>query len=150
MALKKMATMTIITVTIVVGLLLALATSGVLGSPRGSGKVNAVNVGVYLDAGCTISCTSINWGNINPGSAVTKTIYIKNLGSTAVALQMSAINWNPRKAMSLVTLSWNLDNYLLSAGKVVPAVLTLALASSTGSLRDFSFAVVLTGTQQKS
>jgi hypothetical protein len=92
----------------------------------------------------------MNWGNINPGSAAAKTIYIKNLGAAAVALRMSTSNWNPREAMSLVTLSWNLNNYLLSAGEVVSAVLTLALASNTGSLGDFSFVVVITGTQQRS
>jgi len=90
----------------------------------------------------------MNWGNINPGNAAAKTIYIKNLGAVAVALQMSTSNWNPKEAMPLVTLSWNLNNYLLSAGEIVPAVLTLALASNTGSLRDFSFVVVITGTQK--
>jgi hypothetical protein len=149
MAHQKIATITIITIT-VIGLFLALSTIGVLGTPRGSGRVRAVNVSVYLNPSCTVSCSSINWGNINPGSAVTKTIYIKNLGSTTLSLQLSTINWNPRKAMSLITLSWNLDNYRLSAGQAVPATLTLTAASNMGSLRDFSFVVVITGVQQRS
>jgi len=149
MAHQKTATIAVITIT-VIGLFLALSTIGALGAPRGSGRVRAVNVGVYLDSDCTISCTSINWGNINPGSTVTKTIYIKNLGSTTLSLQLSTINWKPRKAMSLITLSWNLDNYQLSAGKTVPATLTLTAASNMGSLRDFSFVVVITGIQQRS
>jgi len=149
MAHQKTATIAVITIT-VIGLFLALSTIGALGAPRGSGRVRAVNVGVYLDSDCTISCTSINWGNINLGNAVTKTIYIKNLGSTTLSLQLSTINWKPRKAMSLITLSWNLDNYQLSAGKTVPATLTLTAAPNMGSLRDFSFVVVITGIQQRS
>lgn len=148
MALRKVATLTIITVAIVV-LLLTLATMGVLGIPRGSGSVSAVNVGVYSDLGCITGCTSINWGNIKPGSAVTKTIYVKNSGNTMVTLKMSTSSWNPRAAKSLVTLSWNLDNRLLSVGEVVPATLTLAAASNIGSLTNFNFVIIITGTQQK-
>jgi len=148
MALRKMTTMAIITVAIV-GLLLTLTTIGVLGTPRGTGRVSAINVGAYLDSGCTINCTSINWGNINPGSATTKTIYIKNSGDTRVTLSISTNNWNPKWARSLVTLSWNLSSYLLSAGEAVPATLTLAAASNTDSLTNFNFAIIITGTQQK-
>jgi hypothetical protein len=148
MALRKTATMALFAVTII-GLFLALSTIGVIGTPRGSGKVSAVNVGVYLDSSCTVNCTSINWGNIDPCSAVTKTVYVKNLGTVAVVLRIGTRNWNPTEAASLVTLSWNLNNYVLAAGEVVPAVFTLALASNTGSLGDFSFVVVITGTQQK-
>jgi len=133
----------------IIGLLLAMSTIGVLGAPRGSGRVRAVNVGVYLDSSCTVKCTAIDWGNINPGSAVTKTVYVKNLGSTALTLKLSTINWNPTTAASLITLSWNLNNYYrLSAGKIVPLRLTLKAASNTGILSDFSFVIVITGTQK--
>lgn len=147
-ALRKTATITIIAA-IIIGLFLTLSTIGVLGAPRGSGKVGAVGVGVYLDSSCTVNCTSIKRVTINPGSAVTKTVYIKNLGTVAVVLRIGTRNWNPTEAASLVTLSWNLNNYMLSAGEVVSAVFTLALALNTGSLGDFSFVVVITGTQQK-
>ena len=103
-ALRKTATMTIIAATMI-GLFLMLSTIGVLGAPRGSGKVSAVNVGVYLDSSCTVNCTSIKWGTIDPGGAVAKTVYIKNLGSTLLALKMSTSNWDPRKAVSVITLS---------------------------------------------
>ncbi len=148
MALRKTATIIISAVTII-GLFVSLSTIGALGTPRGSGKIRAVNVGIYLDSNCTVDCTSINWGNINPGSAVTKAIYVKNLGATAVSLHLSTTNWNPRESASLVTLSWDLENYLLSAGEVIPAVLTLKLVPYTGNLSAFSFVVVITGTQQK-
>lgn len=62
---------------------------------------------------------------------------------------MSVRDGSPRKAMSVVDLSWDLDGYLLPVGAVVPAVLTLELGANTGDLRDFSFVVVVTGTQQK-
>ncbi len=139
---------TMIAVTIT-GLFLALSTVGVLAAPRGSGRLRVMNVGVYSDSSCSVACESLSWGNINSGGVATKAVYIKNLGSAAVALRMSVSDWSPRKAASVVDLSWDLDGYLLRVGEVVPAVLILELASNTGDLRDFSFVVVITGTQQK-
>lgn len=150
MALRKTMAVAIIVVTIFFGLFLALSTAGVLGKPRGTGQVSAVNVGVYLDSACTVNCATINWGNINSGSAITKTIYLKNSGETALVLKIASSNWNPNVARSLITLSWNLDNYVLPAGETVPAILTLSAASNTGNLASFTFAIIITGTQQKS
>jgi hypothetical protein len=147
MANRKMLMLAIIIVTIVC-LLLTLATIGVLGAPRGTGKLSAINVALYSDSGCTVNCTFINWGNIYPGSVTHKTFYIKNTGNIAVTLSISTKNWSPRLANSLVTLSWNLNNYLLSAGKVVQATLTLTAASNTSSLTNFNFNVVIIGTQK--
>jgi hypothetical protein len=111
--------------------------------------VQEMNVGVYSDSNCNVTCASLSWGNLNSGGVATKTAYIKNLGSAAVTLYMSISDWSPRKAVSVVELSWDLDGYLLPADEVVPAVLTLKLASNTGDLRDFSFVIVITGTQPK-
>ncbi len=134
----------------IIGLLLALSTVAVLGAPRGRGTVSTVNVGVYLDSSCTVKCTGIDWGNIDPGSAVTKTVYVKNSGSTTLVLQLSTSDWNPTAAAALITLSWSLsNNYRLSAGKVVPVTLTLKAASDTGGLNDFNFVIAIIGTQKK-
>ena len=145
---RKTVMLTIIVMTIL-GLLLALSTIAVLGAPRGSSKVHVMNVGLYSDSACTIACDSISWGCIDVGGVATRTVYVKNLGSAAVALCMSVSDWSPRKSVSMLDLSWDLDGYLLPAGEVVPAVLTLELASNTRDLADFSFVVVVTGTQLK-
>lgn len=147
MALRKMLMIAIITVTIFSSLL-TLATIGALAVPRGVGKVIAINVNLYSDSACTINCTSLNWGNICPSSVTQKTVYVKNSGDIAVTLGISTNSWNPKWAKSLVALSWNLSNYLLSAGEVVQATLTLSAASNTGSLANFNFIIVITGTQK--
>ncbi len=145
MAIRKTTLATVIIVA-VVGLLLTVSTIGVLGAPKGSGKVQAVNVGVYSDAACTTSCSAIDWGHIKAGGVVTRIVHVKNLGSTVVSLRLSTSSWNPVKAASLITLSWNVSSsYQLQAGKVVPVLLSLKAAPSTGSLSDFSFNVVVTG-----
>ncbi len=148
MAFRK-TTMVAVILVAVVGLLLAVSTMGVLGAPRGSGKVQAVNVGVYSDSSCKVSCAVIEWGNIKPGGTVTQTVYVKNLGYSALSLKLSTGTWNPLKAAPLITLSWNVSSYYrLQVGQVVPVKLTLKAASNTGSLTDFSFSVVISGIQK--
>jgi hypothetical protein len=116
----------------------------------GTGNVSIVgSLGAYSDSGCQISLTNVNWGTLLPGSTSTQTAYIKNLGNINAALTLSATGWNNTQASSYLTLSWNLtNNYLLQAGRVVHAVLSLAASSSAASNMSFSFNVVITGTQQ--
>ena len=144
MAVREMTFMAVIMVA-VLSVLLTVSTMGVLGAPRGSGKVEMLNGEVYLDSGCTVKCTSIDWGHIAAGAVVSKTIYVKNLGSSVVYLKISAIDWTPLKASSLMKLSWNISSYYpVPAGEVVPVKLTLRAAANTHGLSDFSFTIVLT------
>jgi hypothetical protein len=131
----------------IIGLLITSLAVGVLGAPRGSSALKTQNIDVYLDPSCISKCVSIDWGKISPGSTVTKTVYIKYTGDTAVTLSIMASNWNPRGASSMITLSWNCNNYQLSAGKTVPAILTLNAASNLGSLTKFVFIITVTGTR---
>ena len=147
MAIQKTGIIIAITVT-VFSLLLTFATIGVLGVPRGKGSVSAVNVSLYSDASCTTECAAIDWGNINPNSDTTKTIYIKNSGDIPLILNLATSNWKPKQAKSAVALSWNLENCILKAGEAAAAVLTLSATSKAASLTDFSFAITITGTQE--
>jgi len=137
----------IVTVAIV-GLFLTLTITGVLGAPKRA-VVNSINVGVYSDSSCRVNCTSLDWGNISPGGVVTQTIYVKNTGDGRVSLSMSASNWSPSGAESLLELSWSLGRRSLAAGKVVPAVLTLSAASDLRSLTSFNCTISIAGTQIK-
>ena len=138
-----------IVVLAVAGLFLTVITSAALSDSTLiplNGTITTVNVDAYTDAACTIPCTSLNAGNIAPGSTVTQTIYIKNNGTVPVTLTMAVSNWNPTTASSYLTLSWNRQNYVLNAGLSVQANLTLTAAPSTGSLTTFSCTVTITGT----
>ncbi len=112
-----------------------------------NGTINTVNVEAYSDAACTQPVTALNVGNVNPGSIVTRMIYIKNSGTIPVTLTMAASGWTPTGANSYLSLSWNRPNYVLAAGDSVSATLTLTVASNTGSLTSFSCTVTITGTE---
>ena len=134
---------------------LTAITAGVLitqqnASNRGNvgGKITStIDIGVYNDSDATINCTTIDWGNLNSGDTATKTVYIKNACNVSEILSMTAINWTPPTAIQCIYLTWDKEGAILEAGKVVPATITLKIESDTGDLSDFSFNLVISGTQ---
>ena len=135
------ATIGVFLVTITTGQLLSMQTIG------SSGAVTAVNVGVYSNYQCTENCTSISWGTVSPGSTVTRTIYIKNIGNMPLTLSMSTASWSPSNADDYLTLTCNRQDTVLDSGEQTTATLTLTVDSDTGSLTDFSFNIIVTGTE---
>ena len=111
-----------------------------------SGVVATANLGVYSDSACTTKLTSIDWGTISPSSSISKTVYVKNLGTTPLTLRMSETNWNPTSANGPITLTWNRENAPLAANQSSSATLTLAIASSISGITSFSTNIVITGT----
>ena len=105
---------------IATGLILTMTTVGLLSANQtvqSVGEVTSVNVGVYADSGCTQNLTSINWGTLSPNSSATRTIYVKNTGNTPITLSMTKTNWNPANAEGPITLTWNREGTILTAGK---------------------------------
>jgi hypothetical protein len=140
-----------------IGTVLVIAVMGIIVSALGAlvasrtisstGNVTAVGVGVYSDSSCTTALSTINWGTQSPGATTTYTIYVRNEGNVAVTLGMTTANWNPSSASSYISLSWNKQGTVLSAGSVVQAVLTLSVSSSVSGVTSFSFDITITGTQ---
>ena len=132
------------------GLFLTVISAGVLSDSQtvpSTGQISGVNVGVYTDPACTVNCTSISWGNVAPGTTVTRTIYIKNTGNIAVTLSMATSGWNPSNANNYLTQAWDRSGYTLGQGASISAMLTLTASANTGSLTSFSYNIVITGTQ---
>jgi hypothetical protein len=130
--------------------IMSMTTFGALVATRSisnSGSITAVGVNVYSDAACTTAVSTISWGALNPGGVATYTMYVKNTGTVPVTLSMTTGNWNPSSASSYITLTWNQQNYVLLAGQVVQAVLTLSVSSSASGVANFSFDITITGAQ---
>jgi hypothetical protein len=137
---------------IVAGIFLTLTTAGLVTVNQlipTSGSVTAVstvNVGVYSDSACTQNLTSVSWGTLSPGGSVTKTVYVKNTGTSRITLSMTKTNWSPSSANGPITLSWNRENTALNAGQATTATLTLSVSQSISGITNFSFNIVITGT----
>jgi hypothetical protein len=140
---------------ITLGSILAIAILGMMVAVEGAlvathtisnvGSLKAAGVGVYWDGSCTSAVSSIDWGVLDPGSNKQVKIYIKNEGNTPLKLSMTVSNWNPSSASKYVTLSWNLEGYVLNSGSVVSAVLTLSVSSSISGITSFSFDITISG-----
>ncbi len=111
-----------------------------------TGTIATINVEAYNDAGLTQLCTGLDIGTIAPGTSASQTIYIKNTGTVSETLTMVAANWVPTSASSVLTLSWDRQNFVLGAGQSTPAVFTLTAAADVGALTTFGCQITITGT----
>ena len=138
----------------ITGVVLSALAAGLLAayqSVPNTGNVRAVGVGVYWESSCTNNVTSIDWGFLEPGAVVSKTVYIRNNGNIAEMLNMTTDNWDSAPAYAYITLSWTREGYVLGSSestRVVEAVLTLEVSSSISGVTTFSFDITITGTEQ--
>ena len=108
-----------------------------------AGSVKTIGVGVYWDQPLTNPVSSINWGTIEPGANVNKTVYIRNEGNAPATLSMTTSNWNPSSASSYMTLSWNYGGQTLAVNEVRQVTLTLHVSSSVTGVTSFSFDITI-------
>jgi hypothetical protein len=109
-----------------------------------SGSVRGVGVGIYQYQNCTSPVSSFNWGTLDPGASVDKTVYIRNEGNSPATLSMAVSNWNPASASNYMTLTWDYGGQTLSAGQVIQVKFTLSVSSSVSGITSFSFDIAIT------
>lgn len=148
---KKIGSGTLIAIALI-GTILTVSTAGLVTTTQSvptSGSITAIStvgVAVYSDAACTQPLTSVTWGNINPSSQTTRTIYVKNTGNVPETLSMNTNGWSPANSNSYLSCTWSPLVTTIAAGASTSATLTLA-ASSNAAITGFNFNVVITGTQ---
>jgi len=108
------------------------------------GALKTVGVGVYWDSGLTNKVSSIDWGILEPGSNVNKTVYIRNEGNAAATLSMTTSNWSPANASNYITLSWDYSGQSIDVNAVIQVKLTLSVSSSISGINNFSFDITIT------
>jgi hypothetical protein len=145
MAMQKMVFGTALAVVVVLMMtsVLALIQSNV--SLTNSGVVGTVNVGVYSDVACTQPVSSLAWGTLNAGTSTVKTVYVKNLGSVTMTLNMTSNTWTPSNSPTYMSLTWDAENASVAAGNHVQADFNLTISPSITGISAFSFNIVITG-----
>ena len=111
-----------------------------------TGTIRTVNVGVYTDAACTQTATSIDWGTINPGTSTLKTYYVKNQGSVPMTLNMTSNAWTPSNCPTYMSLTWDAENAPVAVGNHAQADINLTILPNITGIGAFSFNIVITGT----
>ena len=107
------------------------------------GALKTVGVGVYWDSGLTNKVSSIDWGILEPGLNVNKTVYIRNEGNAAAKLSMTTSNWSPTNASNYLTLTWNYGDQTLTVNEAVQVKFTLSASSSVTGITNFSFDITI-------
>ena len=123
--------------------------SGVMNTSKtlpSSGSIKTINVEVYWDFECIQNATAIDWGILEPGDIMNKTVYVKNSGSSNLVLTMSSTDWIPVEDENLFSFTWNMEGATVEADEVVQAVLMLEVSESITEGTDFSFKIVIEGT----
>ncbi len=151
---NKKTPLAIVVAVIVAATVLSVAAAGVLTSSKNvpaGGTVSqiqaSINIGVYADSGCTQTASYVDWGTLQPGDTVTKTLWIKNTGNTDATLSLTANTWSPTNAATWITVSWDKQNANLTPNQPVQATLTLHVATNIDSgITNFSFNMLISGT----
>ena len=147
--LKQKSNLRMVFLTVLLALASGVVVSGLLTSSvsiPSSGVIKAINVEVYWDVGCTQNVTVLDWGAPAPGDVVNRVVYIKNGGTSLVALSMSSSGWDPAGVGSFLSLTWDREEATVDAGGVVQAVLSLDVSGAITGITDFSFDIAIEGT----
>ena len=145
---NKVSLSTLAIVAVLTGFSLALCVSGlgqVTAQTSAQGSLTGINVGLYNDNGCTSNCTNLTWGAMTPGTPKSIGIFIKNIGALPETLSFATNGWagtfngqpvnDPTKA-----------NY--NPGDIQPVTFTLNINNTITGVDNFSFNIIVTGTQK--
>lgn len=137
--LKYVATLAI---AVIIGYLIVARASGL--SVRTSlATVEAVSLGVYWDRGCTSPVSSIDWGELYPGSSKTVDVFIRNEGNGSADLSLSTTDWLPTETSQYISLGWDYNGRSLDPSDVVPVELKLSVSYSIRNIESFSLNIVV-------
>jgi hypothetical protein len=112
-----------------------------------SGIMKAVDLEVYEDAACTVRLESIDWGLLAPGESRSVTCYVKSGSNVEAELFLTAESWEPTAAADFITVTWNCEGKVLTAGAVAAAELTLHVDATISGVEGFSGVIVITAVE---
>ena len=145
---KKLSlTWTVISASLCLLLVLAIGVS-ITASLFPVARANTIEkIGVYQDISCTENVNRISWGEIQSGSSVSQTVYIKNKSPSLCSLSLTTSNWTPSAASNCLHLGWNYSGQKIVQNEVIPIELTLTVSENAPEIANFSFNIIITSTQ---
>jgi len=113
--------------------------------------VEANEVGVYWDSGCTDAdeVSYIDWGTLIPGSVKSIPVYIRNEGQEPMYLILSTEDWEPLNASDRITLEWDYKEQRMNPWEdPLQITLTLSVSRDIEGISSFNFEIHITGSDR--
>ena len=104
------------------------------------------NIRLYWESECVNEVSSIAWGTVRPGESYTVTIYVRNVGTEALTLELGEKRWKPRIAATYMLLRWDYTDETIEPGTTRPVTLNLTVSEYAEGIDTFSFDILVTGT----
>ena len=99
-------------------------------------------IGIYWDAGCTKTVSSIDWGVLSPGQTKEVVVYVRNEGNQSVSLTLTPMNYSPANASDFLNFTWTCVEAGVAPGKTFQVTQSLYVSPNTGGISAFSFNIV--------
>lgn len=115
-------------------------------SMRGTGSIKGVGLGVYWDPQCTDATSSLEFGQLEPGSSKNFALYIRNEGNTLLTLNIVSENWDPANAADYMTLTWNREGQQIDPDEIIGCTITLSVSPNIQGISSFSLDIIISGT----
>jgi len=131
---------------------LALTSVSVYGFPTAAaiisneGRMAKGNIRLYWESDGVNEVSSIVWGAVRPGESYTVTIYVRNVGTEALTLELGERRWKPRIAATYMLLRWDYTDETIEPGTTRPVTLNLTVSEYAEGIDTFSFDILVTGT----
>jgi len=106
------------------------------------------HIGIYSDENCTITLTSIDWGDVYNGTYVSKKIWVKNEGTYNITVTLAYGNYSSPTLLSDLNPSFLYD--IFQANELVPddileVTLGLSCIISPQTIGPASFDITVEG-----
>lgn len=119
-----------------------IPTSGIIIDVTPPPPPATIGIDIYSDQTCQTTVSHIDWGELEPGSIGTATLYLKNPGNTPGTLTLTAENWTPPETSLFTSLTWDAEGATLKAGQVMQVHLQLAVNGTINGIGTFGFNIV--------
>ena len=93
----------------------------------------------YSDSACASKVSSIDWGTLEPGQQVNRTLYMKSSLASDVSASLAVRNFEPAVGSSYLVLAWDYLGAPIASGQVLLVTFTLRVASTVTGISLFSF-----------
>ncbi len=104
-------------------------------SPRAREAVVVCNL---EQLGITTNPTAIDWGQMNPGATLIRTMNITNIGNTNATLSMAIHNMP-----SYLSLTWDSENIIICPNAPITSTLTLIVSPDAPPGQQWDFNIVI-------